>query len=81
MAGTLMCSSPFRYPGATSVCPAVGGHACVSGYCHRLASASRHPGAHCLYHPTPDLLCWTGAHLAAAGGFQCECAMTMCCVR
>lgn len=67
-----MTSLILRYPGAPSVCPAVDGHAGFSGYSHRLAPASRNPGAYCLHHTAPDLLCRPGAHVAAAGGFQCK---------
>lgn len=62
-------SSGLRYPGAPSVGSALDGYACVSGYCHHLASASRHSGSHCLHHPAPDLLRRSGAHFTAAGGF------------
>lgn len=63
----------LRYPGAPSVCPALDGHAGFSGYSHHLAPASRNPGAYCLHHTASDLLCRPGAHVAAAGGFQCKC--------
>ena len=67
----------LRNPGATSVRPAVDGHAGVSGYSHRITSASRHPGAHRLHHPALDLLCRPGAHFAPAGWFQCECSSVL----
>ena len=67
----------LRYTGAPSVCPAVDGHTCFSGYSDHLASASWHPGTYCFHHTAPDLLCRPGAHIAPARGFQRKCVESL----